>query len=342
MSEERIGAHARAVEADVAPDPRYLDRLHDQLAEELGMPTRRVAGRAASRTPDARVVPRRQGGSRTRVLLLAATLVMAGAAAAVVGARLDRQPDDRMDLLTIVHDSNRLRIGIVAGYPQAQSPDGAWGGFDVDVASLLAEQLAVSGELVVSTGPDLEARPDGWDVAFPSLVTGPPDALRFRAPTPVFYWPVHVLVTRDDPAARVADVAGRRVCAVAGSAGAAWLGGESDVTSATPIVGRPDAVAIVPAADDAACLALLTAGEVDALVTSTIGPADLVVRPTVRAISGPIMTLPMAPIVSSAGPDPAALLDALDAQIERARSDGTLLDLSRRRFGADLITLPTP
>lgn len=343
MSEERIGRHARAMETDVTADPRFLARLHDELAEELGLGARRSTVRLVGTATDEPVRSSRSASrGHGRLLLLAAAIVVAGTAAAAVGSRVAPAPDDRGDLLATIREADRMRVGVVTGYPQAQSPDGAWGGFDSDVAARLAEQLGVPAELVVSTGPDLQARPETWDITFPSLVTGPPRDRALGALTPVYHWPIEVLVAREDVAQTVGDIAGRRVCAVAGSAGAAWLAGATDLPSTTPAVRPPAGIAVVTAADDQGCLGLLTNGEVTALVTSTTGPADLVVRPAVRALDGPVLTLPMAPIVSTAGPDPSRLRAALDEAIVALREDGTLLDLSRRRFGADLVTPPTP
>ena len=242
MSEERIGTHLRAVEADVTPDPRFLDALHDQLADELGLASRRTGPRPALVAREAPLPALRSTArSRTRLLLLAAMLVVAGSAAALVGSRLAPAPEDRDDLLSMIRMDDRVRIGIVTGYPQAQAPDGAWGGFDVDVAALLAERLAVPAELVVSSGPDLRARPEAWDIAFPSMAEAPAGSGEVAAAESVYHWPVHLLVSSDEPVTTVADLTGRRVCVTAGSAGAAWAAGDAAVRSTTPPVEPPAA-----------------------------------------------------------------------------------------------------
>ena len=340
MTEDRIGTHLRALEQDATPDRAFLDRVHDELAHELGLATRRMAGRVRPTGgevgPTARRRRRRIGA---RDLLLAATLAAGAGTAMLVGSRLlDR--DDRPDLLDAVRLHGALRVGVAAGYPQAQAPNGAWGGFDVDLAELLAERLGVRAEVIVSSEQDLASRTSAWDVAIPSVLRGDPAGEGFARASVVHWWPVHLLVRADSVVEHVDELDGHRVCVVAGSAGAAWLADHSDAPGTA--LTEPPEVDSITAADDAGCRALLADGRVDGFVTAATGPADLVVRRDARALAGPVALVPLAPFVSTSGGDPASLIASIDAAIGALREDGTLLDLSRRRFGADVVTPPIP
>jgi polar amino acid transport system substrate-binding protein len=340
MTEDRIGTHLRALEQDATPDRAFLDRVHDELAHELGLATRRAPAPAPS--TGGKVAPSVRGRRRrlgARDLLLAAALAAGAGAAMLVGSMLlDR--DVGPDLLDAVRLNEALRVGVAAGYPQAQAPNGAWGGFDVDLAELLAERLGVRAEVVVSSEQDLVSRSGAWDVAIPSLLRGDPVGEGFARTSVVHWWPVHLLVRADSVVQHVDELVGHRVCVVAGSAGAAWLALRPDAPGTTLV--EPPEVGSITAADDAGCRALLADGRVDAFVTAATGPADLVVHPDARALGGPVALVPMAPFVSTSGADPASLIARMDAAIAALREDGTLLDLSRRRFGADLVTPPIP
>ncbi len=81
----------------------------------------------------------------------------------------------------------------------------------------------------------------------------------------------------------------------------------------------------------------------DAIVTSALSDSDLAARPSFRTVGGPILVEPRTIVAARAGLDPSALLSVVDDALGAMRSDGTLADLSRNRFGGrDLTTPPSP
>jgi len=88
-------------------------------------------------------------------------------------------------------------------------------------------------------------------------------------------------------AASVADVQGQPICAVVGDAGQGWLlgryGGAAPGAASTP----PIPSTLLLKASDAECLAALDSGQVRAVVTATMLPADVASRADIRVIGGP-------------------------------------------------------
>ena len=199
--------------AEAAPDDVPHRVLEAAFERTRVMPQDRTFGRGGVRD-----IARR---SPVRLALLAAALlVLAGLAAAVVGARLV-QPN-QPDLRTRVLGAGVLRVAVRADAPQAVIPSEGLSGFDVDVARELASRLGVDLDIVTVTADEARtgsARP-AWDITIASLPAAAldPDAL---AAGPAYYaWPRYVLVPAGSQLASMDDLVGQPVCAVEHDAGA--------------------------------------------------------------------------------------------------------------------------
>lgn len=262
-------------------------------------------------------------------LLVAAVLAIAGIAV-VVGTQLIR-PDqpEQPDLRTRVLDAGVLRVAVRAEAPQALVPDSRLSGFDVDVARELASRLGVDVDLVTVTARQAGAGAarGAWDISIASLPAAAFDPEVIEAGPAYYAWPRYVLVPAASPLVSPDGLAGQVVCAVAGDAGADWASTSLASGSAT-VVTRPT---------DEACLTELDAGNVSAVVTATLGPADLVVRAQYRSLGGPPAEERV--IAARAADLPASMLDEVAGLLQDMADDGTLADLSNRRFGGvDLST----
>jgi ABC-type amino acid transport substrate-binding protein len=329
------------------PDPRFLDRLHDELARELGLSVRRAAPVAAVTAP----TPTRRDdrtGSRTRPtrLLLAAALVMIGTTGGLLVAG-GTAPSTSSDLLAEVRARGELRVGVPA-LPNGDIADA--GAFNAQVALLLGERLGISTTIIEDPGI---AAPTSWDVAIPEAV-GSVDPTRFATSEPVYYVPVWLVGGRQQTKQLLtyAQLGGLRVCAVEGSLGAAWLAGAPGIDSSTPIAAVPADLSVVLEPTDRDCLAGLstrwdlyvTAGVVwnptGALRSrAAIGPNS---RGALLDTEGdPVLTLPVPLIAPLDVPDPASLLMLVDSAIAGMRADGTLADVSRAMFFRDLSVPPS-
>jgi polar amino acid transport system substrate-binding protein len=243
------------------------------------------------------------------------------------------------DLLTQVRARGALRLAIRPDFPQAMIT--GLEGFDVDVGRQLATRLALTGdpiqltadEILSGTGDDL------WDLGMPSALLSTEQAARFVSTDAYYYWPVRLLVPVGSSAASVADLTGKTICVVAGSSGEQWLAGNPP-DSALSVVSAPASVDTQTDATDRDCLDAVSQGDADALVTATLSDSDLAARPSFRTVGGPLFTEPRTVVAARAGPDPSALVSAIDDALGAMRSDGTLADLSRNRFGGGDLTTP--
>ena len=128
---------------------------------------------------------------------------------------------------------------------------------------------------------------------------------------------------------------------MAGSGGEAWLDGRFRGVSVTPVAVPPTPSAVHRLATDEACAAELTAGGSAALVTSHWSDADLAARPDLIRVGGPVLT-EARPVIAVLGDgDPAGLIAEIDRIVAAMRSDGTLADFSRSRFGGLDLSQPT-
>lgn len=345
MDEERI---VRALREGPPNEPVYIPgRVRDSVS------TRQLAASGG-------VSPRRMAWRQVRgSLQLAAAVAIAVAAIAVVllvrplsreevagsprpSASSGASPS--ADLLAQVRASGRIRIAIRPDSPQS-SLRGSLGGFDVDVADEIARRLDVAPDLIVTPVDDMlgAGRDPGWDLALPSEALFAPAAARFTATEPYYYWPVHIVVPSASAVERIGDLDGGRICAVLGSSGEAWLDRMLGATRTVVPEEPPIDIQISRQSTDAACLDEVRSGAATAAVTARLSGADLTVQGDVRSLGGPALIEERSIVALTSGPDANELVDAIDTAVRAMRSDGTLTDLSRRRFGgADLSNPPAP
>jgi polar amino acid transport system substrate-binding protein len=264
-------------------------------------------------------------------LLAAAGLLLAGAAAAAVGAWLAREREP--DLLTRVREAGVAWMAIRPDHPQVLASAGL-DGFDIDVALELARRLGLRADIQPVPASDMLA-PDTnstLDLLFPSVETSAIDPARFARSVPYYWWPHYLVVSAASGRSGLNDLAGQAICAVGGDVGESWLRGQG---GRIPI----DGSVVVTRASDAECLTALADGEVDAVVTARMGPADLAARPTLAVLPGP----PSEPrvVVAALTSQPGSLLAEVDAALGDMLADGTLAQLSKNRFGGyDLTRSP--
>jgi polar amino acid transport system substrate-binding protein len=276
---------------------------------------------------------------------LSQAAVAAGLVVAVVGIVLIRsgafetaaKPSTR---LADIQARGFIRIAVRPDRPQVTVPGGARSGFDVDVATEIGRRLGLRVELDFTSADEMLAGRGQWDIALPSSAVEPG---AFATTTAYYDWPVRLLVPAGSTAAGPADLSGTTICVVSGSGGEAWLDGQFRGTSVTSVAVPPTTSAVHRLATDEACAADVTAGASAALVTAGWSDADLVTRPALKRVGGPIFTEARPVITVSGQRDPASLIAEIDRILAAMRGDGTLADFSRSRFGGvDLTEPPTP
>lgn len=334
MDVDRLRARLHNLEADVEPRAEFVERLHDELAEQLGFTSTGTDPSAPRARPT-------RGNRATTVrrltILVAAALLLAGllANAAAIGARVERLLNP-VSLLAEARAAGALRIAVSPDAPQVQTPTRGIDGFDIDVAEALASRLGVRPDVRVTTPEEMLAAPgSGWHVALPGVGIDPVATYGLLVTQAYYRWPVYLVALPGPPSAGgLAPDA--TVCVEADSPGAAWANGATSGPALQVLQPRL-ATAVVVASDEATCVMRVEAGEADAMVTSTLLPADLETTGTlVRVVPGPVAVEPRVMIVPAVAGGP-SLRDALDRAITDLVADGTLADLARTRLGTDSV-----
>lgn len=224
------------------------------------------------------------------------------------------------DLLGIIQDRGTLVVSTDPNYaPQSfLEPDGDFVGFDIDVATHIAEELGVD---IAFETPDWEAITAGnwaerWDISVGSMTITTPrkEALRFTQP---YYYTAAFMAAST----------------------------RSGITSIDQLpFSLPDEVTATTLPTDANCIEAIEAGrpEFDLVVTSetVIDEAIAAGQPVVK-IEEPGFIEHLAVAIDKSGPPHAALLYEIDRIIGEMHADGTLTALSEEWFeGADLTKPP--
>jgi ABC-type amino acid transport substrate-binding protein len=332
MIDDQLEHRFAIVNEPVDPRPAFGEELFEVLVEQLGITdvtVERTKGAAKLRSLDRP----RQSSRPLKLLLVAALLVATAAGALLIGSAINRD-----DLLTRIQGSGVLRIAVRPDYPQSMMSGLA--GFDVDVATRLAKRLSLGDSIEPLAVDDLLAGRGDWDLGMPSSALDADQERSFIATRPYYLWSVYFLVAAANPATAPSDLTSHQLCATAGSSGAAWLQEQLPPTiSGAPA--PPDAIRVRTEITDSDCLAALIAGEVDAMVTSTMSEADLATRPAVRPIGGVLFQEPRAILARRDGPDPSRLIGLVNTELSAMSADGTLTDLSRNRFGGRDLSAPS-
>jgi ABC-type amino acid transport substrate-binding protein len=280
------------------------------------------------------------GTAATAIVLIAATALVLTRFANPVGTPGSVGPP--ADLRARVTASGVLRVAVRTDHPQVSIPGRTFAGFDVDVANELARRLGVRGEVVITT-PEAMVAADAetWDVALLSRPVPASATSRLAMSEPYYYWLDYLVGQETPPTPTVAGLDGQVICVVAGTAAESWINGTALPSGVESRLQRPTPGQVHALADDAACLAEVGSGASGAMVSATLSAADVAVRPNIGVIgSGPALVEERDVLAARGGPDPTSLLDDIDAQIRAMQADGTLVRLSRSRFGGTDLTMP--
>ena len=327
---------------------RVLARaLVSAMNDDVGQPPEEVLARVLGETERTRPLPRFValvveppivmparvvvGIRRSRLLMVAAALLIATTlvASGTAGAWVERltAPSKPPDALERLQSLGTVRIAV--------SPDGAADSFDADVARALAARIGLPVSVVAVAPSDLAASASSWDVALPIVPESALDRDDFAVSEPFYAWPREVLVPKESGGTSLADVQGQPICAVAGDLGERWLMGALGSPGPSLASVPPLPSAMILRDSDAACMAELEDGTVRAVVTAAMSPADISARTNLQSVASLPPEL-RAIVVSRDGPDPSALIAAIDAKLDEMRRDGTLGRYSTARFGVDL------
>jgi len=225
------------------------------------------------------------------------------------------------DLLSQVMDSGELRVSTDSNYaPQSfQEPDGSWVGFDIDVATEIAERLGVEAvfqhvDWEIITAGNWSNR---WDISVGSMTITEPRKEIMVFTQPYYFTPAFMAASE-----------------------------RSGITALDQLPFTvPDDVTATTLTTDANCVEAIAAGrpEFDLFISSetVIDEAVATDQPLVK-IGEPIYVEDLAVALdnSESAKDPQGLLFQIDQIIGEMHEDGTLTELSNEWFDADLTLAP--
>jgi ABC-type amino acid transport substrate-binding protein len=146
-----------------------------------------------------------------------------------------------------VRTAGVLHVAVSSGGPQVFVSNGAYEGFDIDVARAIGERLGVAVQVDAVAPAEIErgAWAGRWDVALDSTATTPDLSASLRLGGPYYWRSAAIVGPAGSRLAAASDLDVKSLCVVSGSLAERWLAGTLRLPAGA--VARP------PAAASAAC-----------------------------------------------------------------------------------------
>ncbi len=252
---------------------------------------------------------------------------------------------DASGLLAEVCEDGVLTVSTDPAYPPQSSLNeqtGDYEGFDIDVATEIAERLGVD---VAWEAPAWDVITAGswngrWDTTVGSMTptNDRQEVLYFTEP--YNYVPAVVVVAEDSDVSDVStDLDGAKIGVCSGCTYDQYLNKELDIEGYTFDFVIDDAE--VSGYDtDTTALQDLTNGRVDAVITSlTTAQGYIDAGNPVKVVGEPVFNEPLSVgFDKSADPSSESLYEAVDEIVGEMHEDGTLSDLAQEWYGVDTTT----
>lgn len=257
------------------------------------------------------------------------------------------------DLLGDIEERGTIRVSTDANYaPQSYLDEsGNFVGFDIDVATEIAERLGVEIEFVT---PDWDVITAGnwggqWDMSVGSMTvtTARQEVLDFAEPA-YYFTPAQFAAAEGSGIESLADINGQAVCVGLSTTYETWLSGDIaglGLPDTSFYADPPADVTIVPLQTDNDCFQSIQSGrdEFSVFLTSnTVVQAAIDGDVPVYRVDSPVFSENLAVAFdknSELGND--ALVTRVGEIIAEMHEDGTLTELSMKWFSEDLTMDPT-
>ncbi|MCB8982002.1 MAG: transporter substrate-binding domain-containing protein [Ardenticatenaceae bacterium] len=278
------------------------------------------------------------------ISLLFVTLVLLTAACGGGGAE---------DLLSDIEERGTIRVSTDANYaPQSYlDENGDFVGFDIDVATEIAERLGVEVEFVT---PDWDVITAGnwggqWDMSVGSMTvtTDRQQVLDFAEPA-YYFTPAQFAAAEGSGIESLDDINGQAVCVGLSTTYETWLNGDIaalGLPDSSFYADPPTDVTIVPLQTDNDCFQSIQAGrdEFSVFLTSnTVVQAAIDGDVPVYRVDSPVYSENLAVAFDKSSElDDTSLVQRVGEIIAEMHDDGTLSELSMKWFSEDLTMDPT-
>jgi polar amino acid transport system substrate-binding protein len=254
-------------------------------------------------------------------------------------------PADAGDLLAEICSKGTITVSTDPAYPPQSSLNvetGEYEGFDIDVATEIANRLGVD---IAWVEPNWNAIIAGnwqgrWDMSVGSMTvtTERAEVLHF---TPAYYFtPAAVAVPTDSDVTALDQLSGQTVATCAGCTYDYYLSGTLDIPGfdfgESPITGP-----VVKGYDtDSTAIQAVLSGQADAVVSALPTLESAIDKGReIKVVGDPLFYEPLSVAIDKSSElDPTSLVDEVSAIVEEMHTDGTLSELSMKWFGEDLTT----
>jgi polar amino acid transport system substrate-binding protein len=249
-------------------------------------------------------------------------------------------------MLAAVLDSGTLRVSTDPAYPPQSSlnENGEWEGFDIDVATEIADRLGVE---VAWETPSWDVITAGnwagrWDVSVGSMTVTPERAEVLHFTPAYYYTPASAAVHEDntDITNTETDLDGKTIGVCGGCTYDFYLQGTLNIPGEEIefIVDDPE---IKTYNTDTSAIADLEIGDGDRLdaVISALPTLEGAIEKDkpLKIVGDPLYYEPLAVAIDKNSPeDPMPLVEEISSIIEEMHADGTLSELSEKWYGTDL------
>jgi polar amino acid transport system substrate-binding protein len=250
------------------------------------------------------------------------------------------------DLLAEIQSRGTLRVATDPQYPPQSSLNeetGEWEGFDIDVATEIANRMGVEVEFITPGWEQIIAGSwqDRWDVSVGSMTVTPERDEVLHFATPYYYTPAAVAV-REEDAATMTDVAtdfdGASIGVCGGCTYEFYLDGSLNIPG-EEIEFVIDDAEVATYNTDVPAIKDLEVGRLDAAISSLTTLQGAQEGGSAIEIVGNVFYEPLSVAVDrSSQLDPTSFVEELDRIVQEMHSDGTLSALSEEWFGQDLST----
>jgi polar amino acid transport system substrate-binding protein len=249
-------------------------------------------------------------------------------------------------MLAAVLDSGTLRVSTDPAYPPQSSlnENGEWEGFDIDVATEIADRLGVE---VAWETPSWDVITAGnwagrWDISVGSMTVTPERAEVLHFTPAYYYTPASAAVHEDntDITNTETDLDGKTIGVCGGCTYDFYLQGTLNIPGEEIefIVDDPE---IKTYNTDTSAIADLEIGDGDRLdaVISALPTLEGAIEKDkpLKIVGDPLYYEPLAVAIDKNSPeDPMPLVEEISSIIEEMHADGTLSELSEEWYGTDL------
>jgi polar amino acid transport system substrate-binding protein len=289
-----------------------------------------------------------------RLLPVLAVLALAVALVGVACGGGDEAGDD---LLAAIEEKGTLTVSTDPAYPPQSelNPDtNQYEGFDIDVATEIAERLGVE---IAWEAPVWETIIAGnwngrWDISVGSMTITPERAEVVNFTPPYYYTPAAFAVHADNTTiTEASDLAGKKIGVCGGCTYDTYLQGTLEISQDES--GEPEVIEsavtdpeIKTYDTDTTAIDDLKLGDgrrLDAVISAlpTLEQAIESGAP-IKIVGEPLYFEPLSVAVDKSSQlDPTSLVDRISEIVDEMHEDGTLAELSEKWYGTDLTAGPS-